>query len=236
MDQLGRRHELANVFNDLLTMSICTFHRTNIKSALEEKDAANEELYMKTITKYEKDEINIIPKILGCLLENVHDNPYSDILGEYFMQYITHGQNGQFFTPESLCEMMAMMQRGEEPIVDKKVLDPACGSGRLLLQFAKHNPSNYFFGADNSNTCAKMSTLNFFLNGLRGEVAWMDSLRMEFYGGWHINTEGMGIIPIEKEQSWIWTKPPEPEKVISPPEQPFKHVEQTGKSAQLELF
>lgn len=37
----------------------------------------------------------------------------------------------------------------------------------------------------------------------------MNSLSMEWYGGWLINTNGIGIIPIEKDQSQIWTAPPE---------------------------
>ena len=80
----------------------------------------------------------------------------------------------------------------------------------MLLSAAKLNHRNYFFGADNSNTCAKIATLNFFLNGLNGEVAWMNSLTMEWYGGWHTNTKGVGILPIEKEQSMIWTEAPQP--------------------------
>jgi type I restriction-modification system DNA methylase subunit len=238
MEQLGRRHELANVFNDMLTMAICSFHSTNIESQLQEKDAANEELYMQIIGRYEKEEINnIFPKILGCLMLNVHENPYSDILGEYFMQNITHGQNGQFFTPESICDMMAAMQYDEEVIEYKKVHDPACGSGRTMLAFAKHQPNNYFFGVDNSNTCAKMTTFNFFLNGMSGEVSWMDSLSMEWYGGWHINTYGMGIVPIEKEQSLIWTKPPEKKPMPLALEQAdqLKAVTVTA-GPQLELF
>lgn len=32
-----------------------------------------------------------------------------DPLGEFFMNYITRGQNGQFFTPMHVSEMMAAM-------------------------------------------------------------------------------------------------------------------------------
>ena len=55
---------------------------------------------------------------------------------------------------------------------------------------------------------AKMTTLNFFLNGLRGEVAHMNSLSMEWFGSWQINMNDIGILPIEKEQSIIWSAPP----------------------------
>ena len=99
---------------------------------------------------------------------------------------------------------MAKMQGLAPEDEGKSVFDPACGSARMLLSCAKLNHKNYFFGADNSDTCAKMAVLNFFLNGLKGEVSWMNSLTMEWYGGWHINMDGIGIVPITKEQSLIW--------------------------------
>ncbi|MGH1384313.1 N-6 DNA methylase [Kordia sp.] len=209
MHGMGRKFELSKVFNDLLTMSICSFHRTNLQSQLRDKDEDNEALYMNTIKPYARENLNEFAKAIGILQLNAAQNPYSDILGEFFMQDITKGQNGQYFTPEPICDMMAQMQlSGDDGEFNKRVHDPACGSGRLLLSGAKLNPKNYFFGADNSNTCAKMATLNFFMNGLRGEVAWMNSLSMKFYGGWHINTNGIGIAPIEAEQSQIWSTPP----------------------------
>jgi len=210
LDTLGRRHSLSNVFNDFLTMAICSYNRTNIQTRLQSVDQENEELYLNTIKKYSKDELSVFPKILGELQLQIYEQPYSDILGEYFTQNITKGQNGQYFTPEPICELMSKLTANEEGIKQKNVLDPACGSGRMLLNFAKQNPNNYFYGGDVSSTCAKMATVNFFLNGLRAEVAWMNSLSLEWYGGWQINTKGLGIVPIEKEESHIWTHPPQP--------------------------
>lgn len=210
LTSLSRRYELSKVFNDLLTVSICAFHRTNIQTSLSQKDEKNEALYMETIKPYSREDLNTFAQALSILQLNVLESPYSDILGEFFMEHITKGQNGQYFTPPHICDMMAQMQCSDNE-AGKRVLDPACGSGRMLLSTAKLNHRNYFFGADSSNTCAKMATLNFFLNGLNGEVAWMNSLTMEWYGGWHINTNGLGIIPIEKERSMIWTEAPKHE-------------------------
>lgn len=211
---MGRKFELSKVFNDLLTLSICSFHRTNIQSRLQQKDEENEALYMRAIKPYARENLNDFAKAIGILHLNAVQNPYTDILGEFFMHEITRGQNGQYFTPEPLCDMIAQMQISScSDEFNKRVFDPACGSGRMLLSGAKINPKNYFFGADNSNTCAKMAAVNFFINGLRGEVAWMNSLSMEFYGAWHINTNGIGIIPIDPEQSQIWSKPPIHEEV-----------------------
>lgn len=230
INSLGHRYDRSKVFNDFLIICICTFHHINTQSRLTETDEVNEKIYLETIQAYKKEDLAVFSQMLTIIQLNVLDSPYSDILGEYFMQEITKGQNGQYFTPEEVCEFMALLQFAEKDTVQgQRVLDPACGSGRMQLAFAKHKPDNYFFGADNTITCARMAALNFFLNGLRGEVAWMDSLKMEFYGGWHINTKGIGILPIEKEQSIIWKKPPEPKA---------QDMEQTGAEpvSQLTLF
>ncbi|OEK01165.1 hypothetical protein BFP97_06415 [Roseivirga sp. 4D4] len=218
LEKLGRRHDLSRAFNDLLTIAICSFHSTNIQSRLQEKDEQNEALYMETIKPYSRENLNDLGKAIGILQLNVLDDPYSDVLGEFFMEHITKGQNGQYFTPTPVCEMMAQMTLENSRKEDQRILDPACGSGRMLLSAAKINHRNYFFGADSSQTCAKMATLNFFLNGLQGEVAWMNSLSMEWYGGWQINKFGLGILPIEKEHSQIWTEAPKPKPKPQTPE------------------
>ena len=186
LEFIARRYNRHQLFNDFLTLAICAYHRTNIQSRLQQKDEVNEELYLKTINKYDKETINTFPKLLSILQMNIYDNPYSDLLGEYFTLCITQGENGQYFTPEPICELMTKLNGSEEQH-NQRVLDPACGSGRFLLKFAQSNPNNTFYGVDISATCAKMTTLNFFLNGLRGEVAWMNTLSMDWYGGWQIN-------------------------------------------------
>ncbi|AXG72987.1 SAM-dependent DNA methyltransferase [Flavobacterium arcticum] len=168
LEAVGRKQGLAKVFNDVLTMGICSFHRVNIQSRLTEKDEANEALYFEIIKPYNKEELTELAKALGVLQLNVLKNPYSDILGDYFTLHITRGQNGQFFTPDPVCEFMAAITHGDKNKKGARVFDPACGSGRMLLAAAKNSPDNLFFGADNDQTCAHMATLNFFLNGLRG--------------------------------------------------------------------
>lgn len=208
MDSLGRRFDLSRVFNDLLTMSICSFHQVNIQSQLQKQDAENERLYNQTIKPYKPAQLNEFARAFGILQASVWDNPYTDILGEYFTINITKGQNGQYFTPEPICDFIAQIQCSNHEQIGQRVLDPACGSGRMLLGAAKRDYRNYFYGADSSNICTKMAALNLFLNGMTGEVAWLNSLSMEWFGGWKINQNGLGILPIEKEQSQIWTEAP----------------------------
>lgn len=207
---LGRRFDLSRVFNDLLTMGMCSVHQINIASRLQQKDEANEALYMQTIKPYSKEELLSFGKILAEYQLGIYKRPYSDMLGGFFTEHITQGHNGQFFTPDSVCELMARTLGADESVTGQRVYDPACGSGRLMLAFAKVSPDNHFFANDVSMTCAKMTSLNFMFNGLRGEVACMNTLSMEWISGWRVNTPVLGIVPIEKEQSQIWTAPPKP--------------------------
>lgn len=111
---------------------------------------------------------------------------FHDALGDLFMECVSFGRNGQFFTPEPLCEMMAIMQISKDVEDGKSVMDCACGSGRTLLAAAKINRNLKFYGADNDVLCAKMTAINFIVNTMVGEVAHMNSLTLEHYKSWHI--------------------------------------------------
>jgi type I restriction-modification system DNA methylase subunit len=117
---------------------------------------------------------------------------FHDLLGEMFMEFVSHGRNGQFFTPQPVCDMMANILI-DTPEDGKTVSDPACGSGRLLLAAAKLNRKMNFYGADNDLTCCKMAALNLIINTMAGEIAHMNSVTMEYYRSYHIkvyNIEG----------------------------------------------
>ena len=111
---------------------------------------------------------------------------FYDALGDLFMECVSHGRNGQFFTPQPVCDMMAELSHGNDLQPGKTVCDPACGSGRMLLAMAKLERRLKFFAADNDITCVKMATLNLLVNSMEGEVAWMNTLSMEHYRSYHI--------------------------------------------------
>ncbi|MDO4801058.1 MAG: N-6 DNA methylase [Prevotellaceae bacterium] len=101
---------------------------------------------------------------------------FSDPLGEVFMNRISHGEHGQYFTPEHVCEMMALaVNPGKDTICD-----PACGSGRMLLASLKvcrqADKEPILYGNDLSSTCAKMTLLNLLVNTAKGEVTCGDAL------------------------------------------------------------
>lgn len=105
---------------------------------------------------------------------------YHDPLGDLFMYRISHGQNGQFFTPEHVCDFMA---RIVDPMKES-INDPTCGSGRLVLaglKVARENETEpLIFANDLSITCSKMCLLNLLINCAGGEVTCGDGLRLDY--------------------------------------------------------
>ncbi|KOY86021.1 hypothetical protein AD998_07575 [bacterium 336/3] len=202
-DKLSRTQDRHRVFEDFITCAICCYHRTNLVTNLHFKDEENEALYQQTIKGYKKEELRLFGEALGHLSLQIDKHPYSDPLGEYYEEHFSNERLGQFFTPMEVCRAMAgmMIVDLESPPEEKTINDPCCGSGRLLLAYAELAPKNYFFANDISLTLAKLCTLNFFINGLQGEVCWGDSLKVEYKKVWRINMLGVGILPVPPEQS-----------------------------------
>ncbi len=144
-------------------------------------------------------------------------NGLIDVLGRYFEQNISHGHNGQFFTPEHICELTARINLPSKP--GGRIFDPCCGSGRMLMAMAKFDRNARFYGADIDHNCAMMTAINLCLNGMYGEVAWMDSLSNKFYGGWEIRPSIKGypyLKAIQQFESFIYMRLPEEQKSVHP--------------------
>lgn len=72
-----------------------------------------------------------------------------DILGDVFTGAISYAERGQFFTPDSVCDLMGAMSVPKERTPEPRTInDPACGSGRMLLGVAKQQPHWEFTGQD----------------------------------------------------------------------------------------
>lgn len=109
---------------------------------------------------------------------------YKDPMGDMFMDKISHGQHGQFFTPEDLCTLSAELI-GIGNIEDGQTInDPTSGSGRMLLkalQIARAKGREpLLYANDISMTCAKMCLLNFLVNSVDGEVTCGDALKLDW--------------------------------------------------------
>ena len=103
---------------------------------------------------------------------------------------------GQFFTPMSICELMAHITSGSNKKCTKPTEDVvtfndcACGSGRTLLaawQVCDKYNRNLFFAGDLDSTSVYMCALNFLIHGIVGMVEKRDALTMDWYFGFIVN-------------------------------------------------
>jgi type I restriction enzyme M protein len=79
---------------------------------------------------------------------------------------------GEFFTPQEVSELLTRIVIAGKKKVNK-VYDPACGSGSLLLKFAKilgkENVRNGFFGQEINITTYNLCRINMFLHDINYE-------------------------------------------------------------------
>ncbi|MGY3214786.1 HsdM family class I SAM-dependent methyltransferase [Mucilaginibacter sp. HD30] len=135
---------------------------------------------------------------------------FRDPLGEIYMELLSKGRNGQYFTPEPLGELMVRCTIPGEA-KGQRVFDPACGSGRLLLAAAKIDRSRLLYGADSDLTCCRMAVANMLLHSLTAEIVHMDSLSGRFFQGFRTGTTVVGgyhvpwVTPFaERAESYVW--------------------------------
>lgn len=117
---------------------------------------------------------------LAKIIEGIRDLDFGrvqdaeiDLFGdayEYLMTMYASGagkSGGEFFTPQEVSELLARIVIGHKTSVNK-VYDPACGSGSLLLKFAKllgaENVRQGFFGQEINPTTYNLARINMFLH------------------------------------------------------------------------
>ena len=170
---------LSRVFANIEGSAIGTDSEDDFKGLFAEVDVNSNKLGAVVKKRNEK---------LVMLLEAIGDLPLGnggdfggntiDLFGdayEYLMQMYasTAGKSGgEFYTPQEVSELLARITvLGKTEI--NKVYDPACGSGSLLLNFAKvlgkDNVRQGFFGQEINLTTYNLCRINMFLHDINFE-------------------------------------------------------------------
>jgi type I restriction enzyme M protein len=175
------KHEPSRLFEDYLDLVLCAV-----------ANRQREERYLEVAKRYTKDELVLISELFAYhVLIQEHQTAgggWYDMLGDIYMEMAGRSKTsrmGQFFTPAEVCTMMAQMTLDGDT-AGKTVQDCCAGSGRMLLAaYAMAPDLGTLYAADLDGICVKMCALNFWLHGIRGEVAHMNSLSLEWYGAYH---------------------------------------------------
>ncbi len=120
---------------------------------------------------------------LGNYKDNTIDafgDAYEFLMGMYASNAGKSG--GEFYTPQEVSELLARITTVGKTSVNK-VYDPACGSGSLLLKFAKilgtENVTTGFFGQEINITTYNLCRINMFLHDVdynKFDIALGDTL------------------------------------------------------------
>lgn len=199
LNNITQRHHTSKVFDDFLQMAVCCYSL-----------GKSEDLYLERAKSYDTDELKGFGHALGALImehEKTNGLEWNDFLGSYFEEFGQYNSKmGQFFTPVSLCKMMAQIVKPEVKEYRATVNDPSCGSSRNLIAHAQMHPNNrfnfFYLGQDLDQRCCLMSVLNFVMFGMSGVVIHMNCISLEIYRGWRIYLPetGLGVHPLTVDQ------------------------------------
>ncbi|OHB44930.1 MAG: type I restriction-modification system subunit M [Planctomycetes bacterium GWC2_49_10] len=127
-----------------------------------------------TVEKRNQKLVKLMDAIGDLRLGNYYDNTIDAFGDAYEFLMTMYASNagksgGEFFTPQEVSELLACLTTiGKKEV--NKVYDPACGSGSLLLKFAKilgkENVRIGFFGQESNITTYNLCRINMFLHDI----------------------------------------------------------------------
>lgn len=164
---------IHNVFENIEASAKGTASEKDVKGLFDDFDVKGNKLGNTVDEKNEK-LIKMLDAIGDLKLGNYSDNTI-DAFGdayEYLMtMYASNAgkSGGEFFTPQEVGELLAKIVIMDKKEINK-VYDPCCGSGGLLLKFAKilgkENIKNGFYGQEINLTTYNLARINMFLHDI----------------------------------------------------------------------
>jgi type I restriction enzyme M protein len=177
---------LSKVFRNIEGSAVGFPSEYDLKGLFDDLDVNSNKLGPTVIKRNER-LVKLLDAIGDLALGNFADNTI-DAFGdayEYLMTMYASSagkSGGEFFTPQEVSELLAKITVVGKKEVNK-VYDPACGSGSLLLQFAKvlgkDKVRQGFFGQEINITTYNLCRINMFLHDINYEkfsVAHGDTL------------------------------------------------------------
>jgi len=169
---------LARAFKSIEASAKGTGSEYDFKGLFDDLDVNSNKLGA-TVAKRNEKLVKLLDAIGEMPLGSSHFSDNSiDLFGdayEYLMQMYASSagkSGGEFYTPQEVSELLARITVIGKTEVNK-VYDPACGSGSLLLKFAKVlGPDNVrlgFFGQEINLTTYNLCRINMFLHDVNYE-------------------------------------------------------------------
>lgn len=162
---------LEKAFKNIEQSAVGTESEANFKGLFDDLDVNSKKLG-DTVAKRNDKLVKLLHGVRDMNLGNYQDNTidafgdaYEFLMGMYASNAGKSG--GEYYTPQEVSELLARITTVGKTSVNK-VYDPACGSGSLLLKFARilgaENVREGFFGQEINITTYNLCRINMFLH------------------------------------------------------------------------
>lgn len=164
---------IANIFDNIESSARGTASENDVKGLFDDFDVKGNKLGNTVEEKNEK-LVKMLDAIGDLKLGDYQDNTIDTFGDAYEFLMTMYASNagksgGEFFTPQEVGELLARIVIMDKKEINK-VYDPACGSGGLLLKFAKilgkGNVKQGFFGQEINLTTYNLARINMFLHDI----------------------------------------------------------------------
>lgn len=163
---------ISNIFNNIESSARGTASENDVKGLFDDFTIDNK--LGNTVDERNEKLVKLLNAI-GELNFGDYEENKIDLFGDAYeflmtMYASSAGKSGgEFFTPQEAGELLAKIVIMDKTSVNK-VYDPACGSGGLLLKFAKilgkENVREGFFGQEINLTTYNLARINMFLHNI----------------------------------------------------------------------
>ena len=205
------------VWSDFITMTACAI-ANNLSSGEPEIRKAREDEYIKCAKRFDKTEINLLPRLFTHTIQALELNPEQDFLGNIFTHLNLNSHwHGQFFTPIHIGKFMSRITLSAieiENAIEKQgyisINDCACGAGSLLIAAAnrlREDGINYqqkalFVAQDIDRIAGLMCYIQLSLLGCAGYIVIADTISNPV-----VYADDSSLFPLLKEEQEIWFTP-----------------------------
>lgn len=171
-DDPNLNETIEQVFRNIESSAVGTESEDDFKGLFDDFQVNSTKLGA-TVAERNKKLAQLLDAVAALPLGSFEDNSI-DLFGdayEFLMQmYASNAgkSGGEFFTPQEVSELLARIAAsGKEKV--RQVYDPACGSGSLLLKFAKvlgKENVGGFYGQEINITTYNLARMNMFLHDI----------------------------------------------------------------------
>ena len=174
--------------------------------------AEREKRYQKISSKMKPETLSSYARMFALLYlaTREHEDDPCDILGDIYHELRLNNEwNGQFFTPDNICRMMAQIinpvdgfTKKEKPVT---INEPTCGSGTMIIgtiwamqrQNIDYQHKAFFIAQDIDIRCVWMAYIQLSLYRIPAVIIHGNSLTMEEWSRWYTPYAAVPFAKIE---------------------------------------